>query len=100
MEYQIENVKMEIHNCPKCGIVYAFTKNFGNRKRDEHSSFYCPNGHSIWFPGKTDAVKIKELQQCIDNCNKDKSELFDEINCFRDTIKELRKENKVFYYKV
>lgn len=94
MQYEVKNVKLEIHSCPKCGIVYAITENFENRKRQQHDPFYCPNGHSIWFPGKTDTEKISELNQCLSNCNSDKKKLFNEGDFFRQKIKQLKSENR------
>lgn len=47
--------------CCNCGILFAVPQSFYRvHLRDKKQTFYCPNGHSNWYPGKTDAEKLRE----------------------------------------
>ena len=37
-----------------CGVAFALTQEFAERRDEDHASFYCPNGHSQYYPQKTD----------------------------------------------
>lgn len=55
---------LEVVQCASCAIKYAIPRKFVSERRDDHKSFYCPNGHSQWFPGKSDAEKLRaELER-------------------------------------
>lgn len=41
---------LELHSCHKCGIVYGWPEGFEERRREDHATFYCPNGHPAWYP--------------------------------------------------
>ncbi len=64
----LELVKVE---CCNCGCVYGLTETMERRMRDSHALFYCPNGHSQYFPGETEAEKLKrqvaQLQTSIEH---------------------------------
>ena len=48
-----------------CGIVFWITKGFDDRRRSDHKTFYCPNGHTMSYPGMTDAQKLaNEKAEC------------------------------------
>lgn len=36
-------------DCSECGVVYAITKEYEDRRRHDHRGFHCPNGHSQYF---------------------------------------------------
>lgn len=63
------------HCCPHCGIIYYLHEDFENRRRESKRTFYCPSGHSIWFPAKTEA---EELQEQVQNL---RDSLQHEIEC-------------------
>lgn len=46
-----------------CGLVFAVPDQFLDARRDDHKTFYCPNGHGHWFPEKND---LEEAQAEID----------------------------------
>jgi len=54
-----ETTTMNVHECPACGVLYAFTDKFEQSRRDDHKSFYCPNGHSLSYQGDTEADKLR-----------------------------------------
>jgi len=41
--------ELEYHSCPSCSIYFAAPKEMFVRKRQDGSSFYCPNGHSLSY---------------------------------------------------
>lgn len=47
-------------DCCACGITFAVPKVWEQQRRDDHAGFYCPNGHSLTFYGKTEAEKLRE----------------------------------------
>lgn len=51
----------EILHCASCGIAFGITRDFEQRRRGDLKSFFCPAGHSQWFPGETDAVGDAQL---------------------------------------
>ncbi len=58
---------IEVHSCWNCGIEYGLTEAFANSKRSDHSTFYCPNGHSTGFLAETKEEKLaKQLKRTQD----------------------------------
>jgi len=53
--------KFEVEECCNCGVLFAMTKSFKNRKRNDHKSFYCPEGHGQHYTGKSDLEKLQEV---------------------------------------
>lgn len=50
----------EIETCCRCGMQFAVTSEFRQRRRDDHGDFYCPSGHGQHYTGKSDAQKERE----------------------------------------
>lgn len=51
---------------PACGNVMCLDDAVEQRLRETHAHFYCPMGHSNYFPGKTeDEKKIESLERTI-----------------------------------
>jgi uncharacterized C2H2 Zn-finger protein len=47
--------------CCQCGVLFAMPEDLQRALRKEHArSFYCPNGHSQHYIGKTEAQKQRE----------------------------------------
>lgn len=55
------------HCCPSCGIIYYLHQDYEIRMRETKRTFYCPNGHSIWYPAKTEAEELQEQVQNLRN---------------------------------
>jgi transcription elongation factor Elf1 len=56
----------ELVNCAKCGVAFCVTNDFASRRRSERDSFYCPSGHSQWFPGESDKDRAQKLAGQLD----------------------------------
>jgi len=50
--------------CISCGVAFAMPREFKARKLEDHSNFYCPNGHPQRYLGETEAELLKkQLEQ-------------------------------------
>lgn len=63
-EFQVET-GLVIESCINCGIVFAIPEDFREKIIKSHKTFYCPNGHTMYYPGKTkEEVLSNALKQC------------------------------------
>ncbi len=53
------SISFESLTCCECGIEYAGPSYFFTKRRENHASFYCPNGHAQHFPAETEAERLK-----------------------------------------
>lgn len=53
-------VTLETIACCSCGIVFGVPQAYEQKRREKHDTFYCPNGHSLHFPGKTEAEQLRD----------------------------------------
>ena len=42
-----------------CGVHFALADDFIAARRADRRTFWCPNGHTRWYPGKTEAQEQK-----------------------------------------
>jgi ssDNA-binding Zn-finger/Zn-ribbon topoisomerase 1 len=45
--------------CSECGIEYAVKSSYRAKRRNDHATFYCPNGHSQYILDESEAEKLK-----------------------------------------
>lgn len=50
----------QVYSCAKCGVSFAVTDAYERRRREDHTNFYCPNGHGQSFAEKTEAERQRE----------------------------------------
>ncbi len=61
-------VTMVWEDCYKCGVAFGITHDFKARRKQDHKSFYCPNGHGQCYTGKTAQEKrIEQLKRQVEN---------------------------------
>jgi hypothetical protein len=53
-------VAFKVIECASCAMPFAVIERFETDRRKDHSSFYCPAGHSNFFSHKTDEEKLRE----------------------------------------
>lgn len=98
VETIFRSVELQTIECCNCHIIFAVPKEFQQKMRETHEFFYCPNGHSQHYTGKSTAEKWKEYSKLIERdlkcCKSDKEELFGEIKQLRNNKKELQKDNR------
>ena len=51
--------------CSSCGITYYVPENWQRKRRQDHANFFCPNGHSQYYPQETDAEKYKRKSETL-----------------------------------
>lgn len=50
--------------CSNCGVSFCMPDHMAYSRKRDHDTFYCPNGHSQHFPGKTEEErKIASLEK-------------------------------------
>lgn len=53
--------ELEVLACPSCGVLYGAPKRLIDDRRDHPDrNVWCPNGHSIHWPGPTEADRLRE----------------------------------------
>jgi len=50
-----------LEHCFCCGVAFAMPVALNQVLRDTHRYFYCPNGHSQFYPGKSEAEQLKAV---------------------------------------
>lgn len=53
-------VALEVVTCPSCGIPFGMPEWYERDLRNDHRTFYCPNGHGQHFYAKSEAEKERE----------------------------------------
>lgn len=59
--FQIEENFTSVGPCATCGIIMVLPASYARKRRADHESFYCPNGHRQHFPQESEAEKLKKL---------------------------------------
>ena len=54
-------VGLSAHECGNCGVVYALSEGYEAARRQDHATWYCPNGHHWHFPGESEEERLKRL---------------------------------------
>lgn len=64
----MNTIEFKLHTCATtgCGVTYGLTAGFEERRRADHESFYCPNGHSHSYTQKTEAEKLRDSLRVAD----------------------------------
>ena len=60
------NIDIDIIECHTCSVPMYFTAAFLRKRMDDHVTFYCPNGHSNAYLGKTIFDDIEEIPNFCD----------------------------------
>lgn len=53
---------MVTETCCACGVLFAMTVDFRTNRLRDREGFYCPNGHTQHYTGKTDAQKLEDAK--------------------------------------
>ena len=66
--FQLSEAYASAGPCPSCGVTIVMPEHMYNSRRNNHQSFYCPNGHSATFGGKSEVEKkLAEAEKSIAN---------------------------------
>lgn len=77
METQVFTTKLEIETCIQCGVKYGMDAEFRRMRKEDHKLFYCPAGHGQHYTGKSEAEKLKEQTQALQEQLRSKQETLD-----------------------
>lgn len=47
-------------DCASCALTFGISAEFMERRREDHRSFYCPNGHSLSYNGKSQTERERD----------------------------------------
>lgn len=53
-------LNFEAINCASCGVTFAMTDDYINSRRDDHATFYCPNGHDNLYEGASETEQLRK----------------------------------------
>lgn len=53
-------VALEPITCGACGVTFGLPTALLTTYRRTHQTWYCPNGHSRYYPGESDEEKLKK----------------------------------------
>ena len=87
---------VEMHEicCTECGVVFMITKSHKEQLKNSHEGFYCPNGHQLYYEGKTDAQKLAQTERRLGVAG-DQIEILRRSNsALRGVITKMRKGQK------
>ena len=62
-------IRLYVLDCASCGVVFAITEDYEQRRRNDGVGFRCPNGHSnAWSEDEADRLRkqLKEQQAVTD----------------------------------
>jgi ssDNA-binding Zn-finger/Zn-ribbon topoisomerase 1 len=55
------SVKLSDIKCPQCGLIFWVEETYKNHREEDHSTIYCPNGHSLHYPSETEEERLRKL---------------------------------------
>lgn len=55
-----EIIVLVSETCVSCGITFAVPESYQQNLKNSHKSFCCPNGHSQYYSGKSEAEKLRD----------------------------------------
>ena len=86
-----------IEVCIECGMTFAVPEEYYKNKKNNHDSFFCPEGHEQYYSGKSNCELLREHNQnLITERNKAKVEIHRLENSNRALKAHLtRKKNKI-----
>lgn len=60
MNTLLDTSTLVIEECCECHTRFAMTTDLNTQRRDDHKLFYCPNGHSQYYSGKSEKERLRE----------------------------------------
>ncbi len=57
------DIQISQETCCECSLVYWITEEHYQKLRKSKETFYCPNGHSQFYAGDSDAQKAANLKE-------------------------------------
>ena len=73
--------------CCRCGCVFGMSEKHQQERRDDHRSFYCPNGHSNYYPSES---REERLERQLRAANSQRTHLSDQLQAEKRSAAALR----------
>jgi hypothetical protein len=86
----VHTIHLTPMTCPVCGVVYGLSEEFRQRAQDAGErkwGWYCTNGHSLAYPGKS--ADDLERERLADELARTKTSLLNERD-IRETVERSR----------
>jgi hypothetical protein len=58
--HSMVQMSMKVITCANCAITFAVPEDFEKRRRNDHAWFYCPSGHTNYYPSESDSEKLRK----------------------------------------
>lgn len=59
-----KTITCTVIECGECGVVFALSDEFRDQRKQDHRTWYCPNGHPRHYPGESREERLKrQLEQ-------------------------------------
>ena len=71
-------VTIEPMTCGECGVPFGITADFIRERRRDHKTWYCPNGHHRWYPGKAPEEELAETKARLLDVRAERDRLADD----------------------
>jgi hypothetical protein len=76
-----ETLFFNVIECAQCGVAFGVSKDFQERRREDHEGFFCPAGHSNVYTGASEAQLLRRvLEQKENELRASKCETLNERN--------------------
>lgn len=89
------NVEVSWIDCPKCGLYFGTTDHWMARRKQDHETFYCPNGHAQSFPNTDPKEKVEDLKEAVTRAEASAGRAQDLLVEERVKVKKLEEKIKV-----
>ena len=53
--------------CANCAVVFGLTEAMRDNRKEDHATFYCPNGHANHWPAPKQTEEQKQIAQLREN---------------------------------
>ena len=67
-------VTLYTESCCVCGITYGFPESYEKKRRVDHKTWTCPNGHTLSFCGESEQERLsrelKVSERLRESCRK------------------------------
>lgn len=60
MSLYVDDIEFVTEHCCNCGMPFAMTNSFRNKRLKDRGSFYCPAGHGQHYTGKSEEQKLRD----------------------------------------
>lgn len=60
MTQELRTLVLTLVECGHCGVAFGLSKDYQARRRNDHKTFYCPNGHNRYYPQQSREERLQD----------------------------------------